>query len=765
MPLQLILILIISAIVVMASALYVLLSYRHKQHRLQLLWNEPARYCQWAMVVFDPGDRRILYMQGLKPYIEKSSKLQGIGSLATYMQEDDSAAFRTFIGEYSASSSHDSLIVRFKQQHVMECVLCPLKWKDVDKHMLMLRPVSKAYRKMQMAGKENALLKDQMYWCSHLINYLPYPTWIRASDFSIKYCNVTYMEMMAEDAAPGDAGGMPELFSEAIALAQESRNEKIPCSTRQRLMVHDEIRLYEVVEIYVKEEDVTVGYAHDISRLSEAEISSENSLTTLEDLLGTSSSAMSIYNPDTRITFYNKAFTHIWGLDAEWLDTHPTFAEILERLRVLRKLPEQINFPAFKEQRLKLFNDVTEPYEDLFYLPDGRVLRNVAIPHSSGGLLFIYEDVSSRFELEQSYNTLIAVQRETLDNLNEGVVVFAENGKLQLKNPMFLSLWELDDADAPEGIHIASLLEKMRRLYQDQQWTETKKAFIARTQVRQHSSARIERNDGAMLDCNIVPLPDGGVLIIYIDVTATTLLERSLRERNEALEASDRLKTDFLTNMSYELRSPLMSISGFAEMLRDNYLGQLNDGQQEYVEGIYQSSKHLTHLIDDILDLSTVEAGYMELTMSSFPINQMLRAMLALLGDRLQECYLTGYVECDEQIGMIYADEIRIRQILFHLLNNAVKYSRKGGHIILGAKREKGGVLLFVSDNGIGIAESEQENVFGKFYRGKLAAKTSGTGLGLSMVKNFVELHGGHVTLESTPEEGTIVSCFIPDES
>src|SRR5262249_47431273 len=145
---------------------------------------------------------------------------------------------------------------------------------------------------------------------------------------------------------------------------------------------------------------------------------------------------------------------------------------------------------------------------------------------------------------------------------------------------------------------------------------------------------QIERTDGKVLDWRKVPLPDGATLITYLDITDSTLVERSLRERNEALQEADRLKTEFLANVSYELRSPLTSISGFSEMLRQEYFGALSEKQKEYVDGIHQSSQHLMQLINDILDLASIEAGYMRLEVNDFDIYKTMKSMLALTQER-----------------------------------------------------------------------------------------------------------------------------------
>jgi signal transduction histidine kinase len=723
--------------------------------------------CGWSVLVLNKQGERLLGRSPEGDTLIDTKNITSLTQLSNLLRPDDAEKLLVHcakIHNTHTPTSHN-LLLRSHTGKTLEFSIGKLLWQQQPALSLLLRGVEKEYQKMLTANAENETLKQERKLHHALLNNMPMPLWVRNKELTITYCNISYMQLVEENEANAKEDSMPSLFKGAKRLALQAVETKGTASSRHRLIVEGERQLWEITEIYASELGGTIGFAQNINMLEKAESAISDHLTTLEDLLDSSSSAMIIYGVDARVKFYNQAFVRIWGVEEAWLNSEPTFAEMLEHLRDLRRLPEQMNFAAFKQQRLRTFKEITEPQEELFYLPDGRTLRNVMIPHSAGGVLFIYEDVTDRLALERSYNTLIAVQRETLDNLHEGVVVFGEDGKLKLKNPTFLSLWDLEDKDIGHGLHISQLLDRTKHLYITANWDLFKEEWIGQVQDRKYHTSRFERADGAVLDCSIVPLPDGGVLLLYIDNTAATLVERSLRERNEALEAGDKLKTEFLANMSYELRSPLTSISGFAEMLRQDYFGELSTKQREYVEGIHNSSQHLMHLINDILDLSSIEAGYMTLNISEFDIYKLLTTMMSLLSERLKEFDLVAHIECDTNIGMMHADETRIRQILFHLLSNAVKYSSdSSGSITLGASKQQGNITLWVKDNGVGISESEQQEVFDKFYRGSSGVRKPGTGLGLSMVKSFVELHGGYVTLDSALGKGTTVTCHFTQE-
>ena len=622
---------------------------------------------------------------------------------------------------------------------------------------------------MERLRSENEKLKTELKNYSTILNMVPYPIWQRDGKLNVRFYNLSYGEAVEDVSDKPESGETPELDKKMKGLAKQAFETGKPVSERRHIIIGGARKLYHIMELPVPEESITVGCAIDLSEMESLKEDLTRHISAQDDFLESSASGMAIYGPDMRLKSFNYAFVNLWKLDEIWLDSQPTYGEILEALREKRKLPEQANFQLFKQQQIKLFTGLIEPREEFFYLPDGKALRVIAIPHALGGILFAYEDVTDRLALERSYNTLIAVQRETLDNLHEGVAVFGEDGRLKLNNPGYLALWHIDAEMARAEPHIRDIVEKCKPLFVYDDWESFKKQHIERIHARDFMSQRIERSDGKVIDWRKVPLPDGATLITYLDITDSTLVERSLRERNEALQEADRLKTEFLANVSYELRSPLTSISGFSEMLKQEYFGSLSEKQKEYVEGIHQSSQHLMQLINDILDLASVEAGYMRLEVSKFDIYAMMKSVLSLIQERAKEHDLKIKFECPARIGKMTADETRIKQILFNLLSNAIKYSSAGNTVTLGAKEmELDESMVWVEDEGKGIPPEEQETVFGKFYKGRnqeaaraKSGQRSGTGLGLSIVKSFIELHGGRVELHSQPEKGARFECHL----
>ncbi|MBV8651370.1 MAG: PAS-domain containing protein [Alphaproteobacteria bacterium] len=594
------------------------------------------------------------------------------------------------------------------------------------------------------------------------------PIWRRSADLSLAECNrafATAVDATKEVAiAEGREIAASVVAGRGRALAERAHATAVAQSESHHIVINGSRRLMEFTEAPLGDDSgEVIGYARDFTDLENVQAELARHIAAHADVLENVATAIAIYGPDTRLKFFNTAFGTLWRLEEDWLATEPTLGEVLERLRERRRIPEYADFRAFKKQQLAMFTSLIDPQEELLHLPDERTLRLVISTHPFGGLTFVYEDVTDKLALERSYNTLIEVQRETLDNLYEGIAVFGSDGRLKLSNPAYGQIWQLTAEDMQGEPHVSEIVEKTRPFFDHGgDWTELKNRIISRVTANLLSSGQLERQDGSTLQVATVPLPDGNVLLSYLDVTDSTRVQRALRERNEALETAGRLKSEFIANVSYELRTPLNAIIGFAEILTNQYFGELNPRQLDYSRGILDSSHRLLTLINDILDLATIEAGYMMLETEHIDIHSLMASVLALTRERARKQNLNLEFDCPTDLGMLTADERRLKQALFNLISNAIKFTQPGGTIRLAAHREGEEIALIVADNGSGIPSDQQARVFEKFERGNPQARQSGAGLGLSLVKSFVELHGGRVEMESESGSGTTVTLYLP---
>jgi len=244
-------------------------------------------------------------------------------------------------------------------------------------------------------------------------------------------------------------------------------------------------------------------------------------------------------------------------------------------------------------------------------------------------------------------------------------------------------------------------------------------------------------------------------------------LFREIEDKSRQIEAANRHKSEFLANMSHELRTPLNAIIGFSEVLGERMFGELNEKQAEYTDDILSSGRHLLSLINEILDLSKVEAGRMELEVATFDLPLAIDNARTFVRERATKHGINLDVTVDERLGDFVGDERKIKQILLNLLSNAVKFTPEGGRIGINARQADGVVEISVSDTGIGISPEDQAKIFEEFRQvgGDYAHKREGTGLGLTLAKKFVELHGGRIWVESEVGKGSTFSFTLPERS
>jgi signal transduction histidine kinase len=390
-------------------------------------------------------------------------------------------------------------------------------------------------------------------------------------------------------------------------------------------------------------------------------------------------------------------------------------------------------------------------------------LRVVAQPHPFGGLIFLFEDVSEQLRLESSYNTLIKVQKATLDTLQEGVAVFGPDGRLKLRNAAFARIWRLEAGELAGEPHLKRIAEACAaRFHGDRTWDIVTASVTFAGSDRTREWGEVERSDGAIISLTIAPLPDGATLVSFADITDRFRIEAALRERNEALEASDKLKSEFVKRMSYELRTPLNSIMGFAEMLKAGTAGPLNARQREYTDAVVSASNSLRDLVNDVLDLSQIESGTMKLDLEKLDLYLLLFGMAEHAREWAAKIGLTLKLECKEEGGPFVGDARRLKQVVFNLISNAFKYTPRGGTVTLGGEINGEDVRIFVADTGPGVAREIMPSAFERFSAKGGAVARAGAGLGLALVNQFVELHDGWVELESRAGEGTRVTCHLP---
>ena len=604
-----------------------------------------------------------------------------------------------------------------------------------------------------------------------LIEAAPMPMWFRRPDGALRLVNSAYVAAVASESADKVVSDGTELIEtvegfSAAQVAVQSATRGQPIERLVSVTIDNQRRAYRVHDLPVGNEGIA-GYAVDVEDLEEMARAFRAFREAQRAMLDQLSAGVAQFDAKRRLTFANRPFQSLFALTPAAMIDPPAFERLLDSARDAGRVPEVRDFPAWRRERAGWFA-ANETQEEAWPLADGTHLRIVAQPVPDGGLLLIVEDRTEQLRLSAMRDTLLRTRTATFDSLFESVAVFAPNGRMQLWNRRFTADWGLDSDFLDTHPHIEALLGKISpRLRQPSQAKAVGDVVRAATLDRKQTTGRITLADGRTLEFAGVPLPDGNGLLTVLDITDSQKAEAALRERNVALEQSDAVKTSFLANMSYQLRTPLTSIGGFAELLQTGVGGELSEAGREYVAAIITSAARLGEQIETILDLSQSEAGLLPLANEEVELMPLVRAVVEERSSRITRAGLTLDLQGSNLVGSIRGDSRRLARALGHLIDNAVAATPRAGRILVQVSREKFEARQFaqvvVSDNGPGMEESALARALDGLKvsdDGKTVERRQG--LGLPLARQLIEAHGGTLRLLSEPGQGTAAIVELP---
>ncbi|WP_037552798.1 sensor histidine kinase [Sphingomonas sp. URHD0057] len=621
-----------------------------------------------------------------------------------------------------------------------------------------------ALRLRQTEGALNSL--------TQLIEAAPFPMWYRGPDLRLGLVNSAFV-----GAVEGKDAG--QVIDQGLELIDAAGDDSPAASARtavetgrvqsrmQPAIIRGERRMLKIVNVPLPTGAVA-GFAVDVQDLEDAQTELTRYIESQRELADRMTAGTAQFDGDRTLSFFNRPFAVMTQLDPEWLAEQPEFDRLIDRMRDNHRLPETRDFPAWKDERRNWFTSAEEVIEEEWMLPDGDHIRIVAQPLPDGGLRLFFEDRTEQLRLASARDTLLRVRAATFDNLYEAISVFASDGRLYLWNRRFCDNWELDEEWLSEHPRVDELVPAMApKLVNPTAAAQIREMVRQATNDRQSANGRIAMTDGRNFQFAAVPLPDGNALFTMVDVTDSSRIEAALRERAAALEAADRIKTDFVANMSYELRTPLTSIGGFAELLEGGYAGKLSAKGQDYVSAIVESVERLSKLINDVLDLTTGDSRGVALERERVDIGGLCRAAVQTAQARAAEKAQKLEADISPDAGFVFGDARRIRESVEHVLQNAIAYTDRKGRIALKASGDETEAVIEISDNGMGIAAKDVPRVFNRFdrvveegVRGEAAL-----GLGLPLTRQFIEAHGGTVDLQSKKGKGTTVTITVPRDA
>ncbi len=604
-----------------------------------------------------------------------------------------------------------------------------------------------------------------------LIEAAPTPMWFRGTDGRLRLVNSAYVAAVGASNAETVVADGIELVERVDGLspaqvALQAAERNMPIERLVAATIGGQRRALRVSDLPLGGDGIA-GYAIDVEDMEEISRAFRAFREAQRSMLDQLSAGVAQFDARRQLTFANQPFQRLFSQGPGVMLNPPSFERLLDLAREAGRVPEMRDYPAWRRERAEWFA-ASHALEEAWPLSDGTHLRVVAQPMPDGGLLLIVEDRTETLRISAMRDTLLRTRTATFDSLFEAVAVFAPDGRMQLWNRRFAAAWGLESETLDSHPHIADLLERIGpELARPAQARAVGDAVRGATLDRKQTGGRVALADGRVLEFAGVPLPDGNGLLTVLDITDSQKTETALRERNSALEEADALKTRFLANMSYEFRTPLTSIGGFAELLQAGLGGELSESGREYVEAILTSAARLGEQIESVLDLSQSEAGLLPLEREDIELFPFVTRLVEDRASRISEGGLTLDLRGDKRAGSISADPRRMARALGYLLDNAIAVTPRGGRILVDVSRQKDDqgeyARIVISDNGPGMdAATLARALDGVKPSADGKAVERRQGLGLPLARQLIDAHGGHLELLSERGQGTAAIVELP---
>ncbi|WP_271077659.1 PAS domain-containing sensor histidine kinase [Aurantiacibacter sp. MUD61] len=625
---------------------------------------------------------------------------------------------------------------------------------------------SESQGELSRLRSETARARNDFAALVGLIEAAPMPMWFRSADMELRLVNSAYVDAVEAKNAAEVVDQQIELVErvdglDAKQIAKQAQDRDTPIERIVQATVGNQRRTLRVSDLPLGVEGVA-GYAIDIEELEEQGRAFRAFRAAQRSMLDQLSVGVAQFDEDRRMTFANQPFQRIFALPTSMQVEPPRFERFLDYARDKSRLPEVRDFPEWRAELAQWFQ-ADAPEEDQWTLPDGTHLRIVAQPMPDGGLVMVAEDRSEQLALSATRDTLLRTRTATFDSLFESLAVFAPDGRMQLWNRSFPAIWGLPEEFFDEHPHVDKLLDRIsNRLARPGQRKAIGETVRAATLDRKEMGGRVVLSDGRTVEFAGVPLPDGNGLLTVMDVTDSTKAEAALRERAKALEEADAVKTRFLANMSYEFRTPLTSIGGFAELLQSGVAGELSEQGREYVGAILASVERLSTQIESVLDLTQSEAGLLPIAREDLDVLGFMTHLVRSREEALDAKNITLDLRGDKSAGTVKADRRQLGRALGNLLDNAISATPNDGRILVALTRRKSGVKMVISDNGDGMKPSELARALDGYRLAGSDGKDGKRGLGLPLARQLVEAHGGRLEIQSEKGAGTTATVLLP---
>ena len=614
--------------------------------------------------------------------------------------------------------------------------------------------------KVAHLNKTISNLNERIKTLSTILNKIDCPTWIRNANLEIEYFNEEYCKYIENKPIDKQITSL-ELNKDITNTAQRAHVAQRDITSISYITSKQSVQILEVTESPIPHSNKQIGFAKNITQIKMLEREAKKQNNTYQNLIDSLSSAITIYDTNKKLVFYNNAFSRLTGISQAFLDKNPSYSDVLDRMHENRKLPEQANFKKFKENQLDLFTNLLETHNEFYYLPDGSALMVVMIPNGIDGLLFSYEDITDKLTLEQSYNTATNTLQTALNHVSEGLAVYGENGRIKLYNKQFMKIWGLNKHYLSSKPHIAEILNKISEKHKIAKWNSFKTKEILAITNHITTPATIKIDPDRIIKRNITKLPDGSVMASYNDITDSSLLEMSLRERNNLLSDLSHFRSKLIQSLAQEITTPINTIHMLAESTSQNISTKDYACSANTVQKIIEESTNLTATVQNITKLSLLEAELPNLPMYEQSIGKIQRTLQQEIQKHNQFNTIEMQLNINNKQTLTTYNQHALTQGVIQLCHHALNIMNKLKYIQIQIDTQQNDMVIIIDCK---TNQYKKDILYDTNNINTINGTTDTTETNTHIIsaKKFITWHKGSIANKRIRKNRIVYACTIP---
>lgn len=598
---------------------------------------------------------------------------------------------------------------------------------------------------------------------NRILDFLPMYVWQKNRNLQITYCNESYAKALeaSKDYVISNNVRLISASRRGVYVDQSLYSTK-PKKSREHVVINGSRRLLSIEETPFTKDGKSIGVAIDITDKEELETNFRNYQKHTEEVLNNISVPVAIFDANAILVFANQAIIRMFSVTEEDIYKNYKFSDIMNYLLSRESIIAPEDILKYKAKATELFREVVEPHCTTIHLTNGNVVSVTITPNHDDGLVFMFEDITDKVLLERRINSVSSIYNETLDTFSEGVIILASDSKIKLANKAVQKLWRKKKIEA----YIGEFFQNSSQLLTSESKTQFLDSnLLAMLSERVAFSKKLQFLSGETVQCEYTPLPEGLGIIRFVDISDAVNLTKTIEEKKVITKQIERLKSNLISNISHETHASIQTISGFVDILCNEYFGELTEKQMEYCNGIANAVKNLNNTIDAVMELAKMEAGQMKLTYAEVKLLKIIQTSISLVNDAAKKQSISINTNFEDQEFVVYLNEESITKALFYLINRSMQELSAGNNIdiLVTINNDTGEFKITIKDDGAPLPADELDKIQqGLADNSQYNYLEYSWDFGLALAHNIIAFHKGSIDVQSDAPNGNMVTCKLP---